>query len=200
MSNDNLDIQKLSMFYPKTKKGLIVDYPELSNYEVFKSLSKYELLFVWYFACKSSPFIREEDPKIRAERSILESFGQNAKADIRSRYMSSNFPEKIRVAVAEMQKFEIGPRIRAKMMVEKIMTNYSELVDIDVKTEFKDKDQEEDWTKKKAYIDSCAKISSALPTLIVQSEGTFGITQKDDGETVEIEASSIIDAFHDAEE
>lgn len=198
MSKENYDIEKLSMFYPKTRKGLKDDYPELSKIEAFKTLNKNDLLFVWYYACKASPFYREEELSIRAKKSVIESYGEIAGEKMCRAYSAGNFPEKIRIAIPEMGKFQIGPRIKAKLMVEKIMNNYSELIDINVETEFKDKEGEEDWTKKKAYIDSCAKISAALPTLIIQSEGSFGVTEKDDGETIEVEPSSIVDKFHES--
>lgn len=197
MSENKFDTKKLSMFYPKTKKGLLIDYPELKKIEAFVGMNKNELLFSWYYGCKSSPFDYEEDSKVKAEKSFIEAFGSKQKEGLESSYIAGNFPEKVRVAITEMQKFEIGPRVRSKIMIEKIMTNYEQLVDIDVKTEFKDKDDEEDWSKKKAYIDSCAKISSTLPTLINQAEGGFGITEKEEGDVKELDSSSIIDTFHE---
>jgi len=188
-------IKSLSMFYPKTKSGILSDYPELRKIDVFQRLSPVEILFVWYFACKSSPFMHEDDAEERMKLAINESFGKKA-PEVMGAFVAGRYSEKIRSAILEMQKFEIGPRIRAKLMIEKIMKNYEELIDIDVDTEFKDKDQEEDWTKKKAYIDSCAKISSVIPMLITQSEGSFGLTEKEAGKEVTINSDDLIEKFH----
>jgi len=194
------DTKKLSMFYPKSKQGLLNDYPELKKIDVFKKVNKSELLFVWFYACKASPFAGEELDRVRIEKSVLEAFGQRTADKLRGSYIAGNYSEKIRNAINEMRKFEFGPRVRAKMMIEKIMGNYESLVDIDPETEFKDKDQEEDWTKKKAYIDSCAKISSVLPTLINQAEGGFGITEKEGGDEVVIDNDDLMDEFHENQE
>lgn len=198
MERSEKEMKNLSMFYPKTKKGILSDYPELKKIGVFEKINKNEMLFVWYFACQSSPFHDEEDPKIRCERSVIEAFGPERSKQVMGAYSAGNYSERVRLAISEMQKFQIGPRIRAKMMVEKIMSNYEQLIDIDTKTAFKDKDHEEDWTKKKAYIDSCAKISSTLPTLITQSEGGFGVTEKEDGQVISLDSSNLIDKFHDS--
>jgi len=200
MSMTKEEIRKLSMFYPKTKRGLLVDYPELEKIDVFRSMNKQELLFAWYFGCRSSPFEREEDIKIKVEKCLVESYGERLSETLKGKYIAGNFPDKLREGIAQMQKFQIGPRVRSKMMVEKIMSNYAKLIEIDVKTEFLNKDKEEDWTKKKAYIDSCAKISATLPILINQSEGGFGIIEKEDGEVIELESENLIDEFHATED
>lgn len=195
MSDAAIDLKQLSMFYPKTKKGLLLDYPEIEKMEVFRIISKLELLFVWYFACKSSPFYKEEDRRIRAEKSLIEAFGLNKAEQLKSVYMAGNFSEKIRNAVKEMEAFEIGPRIKAKIMVEKVMDNFMKLVDTDVETAFKNKEKEEDFVKRKSYVDASAKIIEKLPTLINQAERGFGISEKEEGEVVEIDSEELIDKF-----
>lgn len=200
MKRTKADIRKLSMFYPKTKQGLLHDYPELKKIELFRKLSKYELLFVWYMGCESSPFARESNDRVKIENSLIEAYGERKAETMKGAFIAGNYKEDIRHGINIMRNFEIGPRIRAKMMVEKIMGNYEELIDIDTETEFKDKDQEEDWTKKKAYIDSCAKISQTLPTLISQAEGSFGIVEKEDGEEIELNSDDLIDEFHENQE
>jgi len=195
MSKEPTD-KKLSMFYPRTKNGLLSDYPELKKVDIFTKVNKFELLFAWYFACKASPFMYEEDDRKRTELALIESHGKNADA-LKSTYSAGNYPEKLRIAIGEMRRFEIGPRIRAKMMTEKIMQNYELLVDVNIKTEFLNKDSEVDWTKKKAYIDACAVISRNMSTLINQAEGGFGITEKEDGDFIELNAEDLIEQFHD---
>jgi hypothetical protein len=193
---ENLEyVKKLSMFYPSTKKGILLDYPELAKRDSFRTLSRSEILFVWYYACKSSPFNKEEDDKIKIEASLVQAFGKKAKA-VRSTYMAGNMGEKVKTAITEMRTFEIGPRIRAKLMVEKIMSNYEKLVDVNLEEDFKNKDGEIDWTKKKAYIDASSTISKTLPALIGQSEGGFGISEKEDGDILEISSADLIETFH----
>jgi len=188
--------KQFSMFYPRTKNGLLSDYPELKRVEIFTKLNRFDLLFAWYFACKASPFAYEESDKIRTELSLVETYGKKAD-ELRGAFMAGNFDDKLRVGIVEMRRFEIGPRIRAKMMTEKIMENYEKLIDVNLKSEFLNKDGEVDWTKKKAYIDACSTISKSIPLLINQAEGGFGISEKEEGDFIEINAEDLIEQFHD---
>ena len=195
---EDLD-KKYSMFYPKSKHGLLLDYPELAKNETFKNLGKEDLLFVWYMACKSSPFSKEENPRILREKSMNESYSHNALNRVREKYLAGDFPEKIRYAIQEMRKFEVGPRVRAKKMVETILGNYEKLIDIDTKTEFITDKGDVDWSKKKAYIDACKTVSSNLPTLISQAEGGFSLSEAEEGKEIEINSEDLVDKFHQTE-
>ena len=179
-------IKNFSMFYPRTKNGLLYDYPELRKIESFEKLNRTEMLFVWFYACKASPFSYEEDEKVKIEEALKASYGRSYRG-VFSKYVVGDFPEKTRAAIADMRKFEVGPRVKAKMMVEKIMQNYEEIIDVDVRAEFINKDGDVDWTKKKAYVDACATIATKLPMLIGQAEGSFGISVKEEGDTSEEE-------------
>ena len=190
--------KEYSMFYPRTKAGLLSDYPELRKVQVLAGLNRYDILFCWYYACKSSPFIYEEDPKERTMLALEAAYGNNKADRLKGAYLAGNFSEKVRAGIHEMAKFQIGPRVRAKLMVENIMTNYESLVNINPTSEFI-KDGETDWTKKKAYIDACATISKNLPTLISQSEGSFGVTEDVKGDVGELDAEDLIDAFHESQ-
>lgn len=191
--------KEYSMFYPKTKSGLLIDYPKLKDNEALRKLGRFDLLFVWYYACKASPFQYEEDKKEKTELSLVQAFGEKKAETMRYAYIPGNFPEKIRLAITEMSKFEIGPRIRAKLMIENIMTNYEILVDVDPKTEFTNKDGDVDWTKKKAYIDACSTISKSMSTLISQAEGSFGVSETEEGDIGEIDSEDLIDTFHESQ-
>ena len=48
-ARDILRKTKYSLFSPKSKRGLSIDYKELYKIESFKRLGKEEQLFVWYF-------------------------------------------------------------------------------------------------------------------------------------------------------
>jgi len=192
--------KEYSMFYPKSKLGLKSDYPELASNPIFESLSNNEMLYVWYYACKASPFSKEDDLRLRADKSVMEAFGPNKGPQVRTAYLAGNYSEKVRAAIIEMTKFQIGPRIRAKLMIEKIIGNYEELIDINTKSEFINKDGDVDWTKKKAYIDACATVSKNLGNLINQAEGSFGVQEKEEGDVIEIDSQDLIDSFHETQQ
>lgn len=194
--SEDLD-KKYSMFYPKSKNSLLMDYPELAKIETFKNLNPGDILFVWYMGCKSSPFANEDNERVKIEKSLVESYSDSMASKFREKYIAGNFPEKVRLAIHEMRKFEVGPRVRAKKMVETIMGNYEKLIDVNINgNEFTNKDGEVDWSKKKAYIDSCKTVSTALPTLISQAEGGFSLSEAEDGKEIEISSEDLVDTFH----
>ena len=188
--------KKYSMFYPKTKSSLLMDYPELAKIEIFKKLGKEDMLFVWYMGCKSSPFYNEEIPRKKREKCMTEAYSHQALQRNKEKFLAGDFPEKIRLAIHEMTRFEVGPRMRAKKMVETIMGNYEGLIDIDIKKEFITEKGEVDWSKKKAYIDACSTVSRALPTLISQAEGGFSLSETEDGKEIDLSSEDLVDKFH----
>lgn len=176
--------RKFSLFYPNTTGDIFKDYPHLRKEESFERLNRSEMMFVWYFACKSSPFVRTEDEQHRAKKSAHVAFGQKGIPEAVAKLTSLDFPEKIRAAIDRMSEYEPGPRIRAKMMIEKALTNFEALIDIDVTDDenFKNKDGEVDMGKKNSYTTLTINITKALPVLIQQAERGFDVTEI--GETI----------------
>lgn len=195
---------KYSLFNPRSARSLKEDYPELLKIKELKSLSRHELLFVWYYACKASPFYNKENDRERVINSIKFSYGTSLSMAEKNRLIDGNFKEHIKLAIAKMRKYEPGPRIRAKKMIDNMLTNWEKLIDINVNDEnqFTDKDGAVDWSKKKAYIDASAKVSESLPKIIVLAEGGFGVAD-DNSEIDDViihGGGSLIDKFHDQKE
>lgn len=167
------------MFYPKTRDGLLNDYPQLVKVKEFYDLRKEELLFVWYFFCKASPFYNIDDRFERAEKSVKKSFG-NTNTTETAQYKKCNFPDKINLAGEKMKLYEPGPRIRAKKLVEKILSDYEGMIgsiDIADDENWRNNAGEVDMAKKKNYIELTKTVTTALAGLIAQSEEGFGVTE-----------------------
>lgn len=179
---DKIVGRKFSLLYPSNTGDIFKDYPHLRSDEAFNKLNNSEMMFVWYFACKSSPFIRMHDEQRRAKASVSTAFGKKGKPQGIAALMSLNFPAKIRDATERMSRYEPGPRLRAKMMVEQAFTNFGKLIDVNVddETQFQNKDGEIDMAKKKSYTDLTISITKALPLLVQQAEGGFDITEVGD--------------------
>jgi len=169
--------QQFLIFFPNSKRQLSLDYPELYENEDFRKLNRNEQLFVWYYACKASPYHDLDDIDERLNLCIFASFGSKIDKNIKAKYMAEKFPEKIQKGLDFMSKFEPSLRIRAKILTDKMLINIEKLIDVDVDDadEFKNKDGEMDWSKKKAYIDSCEKATKMLPELIRQAEESYGV-------------------------
>ena len=195
-----------SIFRPKSARGIFMDYPKLRHYEAFKGLSNYDMLFVWYYACESSPLFKIKDNRKRIEQCLAVSYlkdGQNklSKKD-KDRYLAADFPAKVENGIKQMQKFKVGPRVQALMMTQKSFDNLYKILDIDASNDahFKNKDDEVDFSKKKAFVDTIAKAQSVLPSIVNQLEGSFDLSDDQSSEDSLFEGESMIDTYHENED
>lgn len=169
------------LFGPKNEKDLKRQYPELGKEPEFASLTVGEMLFVWWFSNPTSPLVADDnlDDKMRAVKAYDQSFKNSKNHDRKEDYFSLNFPDKIRLAIDRMRRFNPTVRIRAKFMVETILKKYEELVDVNLE-DFEEIDEESgtkktNWTGRNQYVNSTKNIAEALPALIRQVEEGFGV-------------------------
>lgn len=194
-----------SMFMPKSSRALYVDYPELKKYDSLKVLTKRQILFAWYYSCEASPYFKISDSLLRAKKSAEESYFVGKKLTCsRAEYndvLNLNFPPRLAAGVKTMERFKIGPRVRAKMIYEKSFGNIEKILDIDASDEmnFVNKDGEPDQAKKKAYVDTVSSAVKIIPELIDRLEGNLGLTSKEESEEDEqgSDGVSFIDEYHE---
>lgn len=185
---------KIILFGPKSGKALASLYKDLNDKIKHLSLSSEDVLFAWYMGCESSPIDPEWTDKVRRTSSALSAIKDERK---RKAYGDGEIPVKVKEAIEVFKTFSPDARMKAKRMVQTIMHKWEEMVNVDVATEFlitkKDKEGNEtievDWTGRKQYIDSTAKISDSLPSLLAQLESGFGIKEQEQGK-------KMIDKFH----
>ena len=180
MSDENMQL----LFAPKSRRGLRVDYPELAEYEEFKNIRAKELLFVWYYACKSSPFfnldIRKRDLIQKCVDVCDLLFDDEARKE---KFLSGNFPEKIQSANKQMEIFEPAARIEAKQMAIKMIADIKSMVSLPldengVHPSFLDKSGELDLAKKNAHMNMVFKANDRLGDMIRTAEKGFGVTER----------------------
>jgi hypothetical protein len=172
----------------------MADYPELAKYDKLMKLKKVELLFVWYFACELSPFHGIEVRADRVEKSLEMSFYKEEKDPLkqkkRAQWAAGSFDTVMSEAIEQMSAFKPGSRIQAKEMADKILRDYRYIILSEKIEDLKDGD------KRKDYVAITKVISAALPALVEQTEGGYGITEEEsnlhDGE-------NFSDDFHNAE-
>lgn len=195
------EINEYSLFKPTSSRGLKFDYPELSTISEFQSISSSDLLFVWYFACETSPFVVniEEESKRVKEAVKMAYKGTNLDGQKKKKLENLNFSDKLNDAIKKMSSFRVGPRVRGKMMIEKIMETYEDIVDVDTDAYFKNKDGDVDFSKKKAYVDATSTISKNMSVLISQLESGFGVSEKEssDSDIISLGDGALINTFHE---
>lgn len=150
----------------------------LLNVEEFKSLSDKELLFVWYFACKSSPVCdkKEMDRVVEAFKLVPE-FAVNMKEDVYESFLSRNFPSHISYAIKVMKRFDPDIRFRAKTFTDRIMDN------IDYVTRKKAETYADiSVGELKSFIDMQINIAKNLPDIVSASEHGYGFKKNTEKE------------------
>ena len=110
-------------------------------------------------------------------------------------WCGEGWPDKIGQAMRSMSRFEPGPRIRAKLMIEKIMMNMEEVAAEKMTADmFVGEDGQIDFGKKKQYIEMQAKISTSINGLVEQLEGQFSVAKVDEKDK---NLGSFIDDWHE---
>jgi hypothetical protein len=154
------------LFQGEGEKDLRITYPELSNTEEFRSLTKEEMFFVYNYACASSPVI-----KMLPDRRVLRCLPlikDKLSTKQLQEYAKLQFPDKIQFAIDRMDKFDLVARMRGKAINEKIFTKLEEYVDTEL-------GETATIEEKKSHVAMLSSISKILPSIIFQVESGFGV-------------------------
>lgn len=196
------------LFAPKSVRSLRFDYPELADYPEFKALSKLDLLFVWYYACKSSPYFNDNN----RDRNIIEKCSRAAglgfsEEDKKEKFLSGNFSDKIQAAINVMLKFEPSARIIARAQAMKNYNDIMKMTSLELNEHgdhpsFLGKDGGINMGDKKKYMDMVFDANQKTGEMLAKIEQGFGITEKsktivDKNRTGEGE--TFAEAFHNNE-
>ena len=162
--------KKAVLFAADGDKDLRVIHTELRNADEFAGLTKEELIFVYNYAGASSPVINllPEKRIIRCLEILKGTLNHTQQLE----YAKLNFPDKIKLAIDKMFKFDLGIRLRAKGIIEKIFDNIESIAD--TKPEIS-ADGSSDAEAMKRYIDMAKGITAIMPTLVLQLENGYGI-------------------------
>lgn len=151
-------------------------YPELKRISEFELLSATELICIWYYANPTSDIIGVENDMERMSEALKLSNYTPPKAIIND-ILTLRFPEKFAIAIDRMKRFEPDIRMKARIMVEKIIGSYEGMCD---PQNFKDDNNDID---RKKYVETTVKIAQELPTLIAKLEEGFGVSELSDDES-----------------
>ena len=168
-------LKVMMMLFEPASKEMRIDYPELAEIKEFASLKTKEMKFVWYYANRTSQYFNStkgERNKVLA--CIYYSFGDSITDEEKSRYITGNFPQKIKAAIEKMEHFDPSARLKAKMAIEQIFLNLQQMIEIDDDMKNKIK---EDLAMRKQYVELSTKVASDLPAIVRQMEEGFGLRE-----------------------
>jgi hypothetical protein len=164
-------------------KDILDEYPELNDYEVFKSITKLQRDFVWWYACKSSAAIHIESDQARFIYILkkLPEFKKSLTNEEFENYSELNFPPSVNAAIEQMRLFSPIARAKARTMVDTIFTNMEKMVRATMPTELQEQ---------KIFIDIQLNIAKNIPSLLAASEQGYGYKAK--SEVVKLQHSGDI--------
>lgn len=196
-------LNKYSLFTPRSRRSLILDYPELGKYKELLDLSKIDLLFVWYYACEASPYSSTQTDQDRAIKASAVTYRRNKQIseDKILAIEDLNFDDKLAMAIEKMESFRMGPRVRMRKMVDNMLSNYEKIINVDISgEEFQNEDGEKDLDKIKDYSAISKLVLASMNDILSKSEDHFGTTDNgvdDDIENLAIGNTSVLDYFHE---
>ena len=163
-----------NMFAPVSNRDIRRQYPELQKISefAFDKLTPKEMLFVYYYCA----YYKEgtTNNRERIVKSVKVAFGDLLSQKDKESYYNGNLPQNIRLAITRWDKFDLSVRLQAKVTIDKIFDNIQNMIDVNEK-DFKDKDNNVDFNKKKQYVDTCMTISESLINLVRMKEEGFGV-------------------------
>jgi len=101
------------LFAPKSSRGLKFDYPELSDKDKspeFVGVRDTDMLFVWAWACASSPFVAIEPRAKKMELCCRYAYPID-QWERKTRDFDLHFPDDISRAIERMGKYNFAARV-----------------------------------------------------------------------------------------
>lgn len=166
---------------------MVQEYPELRDITIFNDVTDAQLRFAWLIGNPTSDNFGDTSIE-NIKACIQQSFGEKLSEMDRKKYLSGEFPHVVRDAIKAWGAFNVSARMMAKMATEENFMNLikmssvpdfiEEIVEMpDEKNQIVERKTKRNLTfeEKKQYAELAIKINNALPGMVSQMEGGFGI-------------------------
>lgn len=131
---EDMHEKEFVLFAPCSARGLKHDYPELGDVNrspEFAGIGRDDMLFIWAWACVSSPYVNIED-KDRKLRLCCRYAYPFEKEDIKRNQFSLRFPEDIAHGISKMGKYNKVARIEEYLAIRIARDNYKHILAQDI--------------------------------------------------------------------
>lgn len=161
------------LYAPKSAKALKMEYPDLADYEEFKPLNDHEMLFVWAWACETSPYKPYPDTH-KLDPCIDFAYPTEAMRKIkRADYDRAKFPSHIHTAIAKMSAFNLTARIEELAFLLRLRENCKQTIAQDVSL-MDEKAEERYWKN----VSNARK--EMIETRHVVEKGALGLSEEEE--------------------
>lgn len=124
----------LVLFVPTTHRGLKHDYPELGDANrspEFVGIGKSDMLFIWSWACVSSPFCEIENRAEKLRLCCKYAYSIERQEQKQKEY-AVMFPESIANGIAKMGRYNLVARIEEYLAIKIARNNYKMVLSQDI--------------------------------------------------------------------
>lgn len=161
-----------TVIFKPSNKDMMAEYPELREYPEFYTIRNLELRFVWYYSCKSSPYIKYSERE-RAIVSLKESqLEPTLDEKQRVNYLNSQFPDNIVAAINKMRTFLPNIRSRAKAITNTMLDNIEKMVEVS-----EEQFAEFDVSEKTKYAALVKNVTEFLPDIVKRVEDGYAVKE-----------------------
>lgn len=133
------------IFAPMSERDLRVQWPELSDYEEFRTLKVHDMLFVWWYRCESSPYSDDEDEE-KLEKCIERAYPTEQQRAAKLTEFKERLPDTIKVACKRMESFNRTARVENYIQTKMVRDNCKAMLAADTTT--MTTEDKEAWAKR----------------------------------------------------
>lgn len=122
------------LFAPKSKRGLKFDYPELADKDKspeFVGVRENDMLFVWAWACASSPFVSIEPREKKMELCCRYAYPIE-QWERKCKDYELHFPDDVSRALEKMAKYNVAARVEEYVALKIARDNYKHILAQDI--------------------------------------------------------------------
>lgn len=169
-------VQKDYVLYaPKSKRGLKMEYPDLNDYEEFSELNEPEMLFVWAWACASSPFLSVPEAKNARLKAALDyAYPEELQRKTKfADFSGRGFPDHIKRAITRMESFSLAARVEEMTYLLKLRDNCKFEIGQDIRV-MNDEQKDQYW------INAAKARKELVETRHVVERGSLGLSEEKD--------------------
>ena len=185
---------RFSLWHPSSKGDLFLDYPALRTVQEFKDLNNpKKLLFVWFFACKTSRARELHDEQYRIKYALRAAWGEYPPKDVHDTYMKKQWGSAMDAAIAKMRSYEPEPRMRMKFIADQQIRKVQEMLETTSDKEMAT------WKEKDDYFSAVKSGAALIQQLQPLTEfSALGIVEKT--EEQEEEEGEVMEWLHNQED
>lgn len=121
---------RYSLWHPTSKGDLLLDYPDLRDVKEFMDVGNpSKMLFVWFYACKTSRARELHDDTLRIKYALRAAWGPKPPKDIQEAFVNKKWGAVMQKAIDQMRTYEPEPRMKMKLICSQNLERVKQMLE-----------------------------------------------------------------------